>query len=114
MRLAPRVPFRERIQVKCRKSWLKAQCEDISLFGVKLSFDRWDECVDQDWVKLKIQINGRYAVFNGRLYRRENGKAVILFNEDDHILSGILGRFFTETIRRSGVCPYCKSAIRSQ
>lgn len=111
MRLAPRVPFRETIQIKCRKSWFKAQCEDISLFGVKLLFSHWDNCSDQDWVKLKIQINGRYMVFNGKIYRKENGKAVILFNEDDQILSEILGRFFTDTIRRSGTCPYCKSGI---
>jgi len=70
MRLAPRVPFRETIQVKCRKGWLKAQCEDISLFGVKIIFSDWDDCSDQEWVKLKIQINGRYMVFNGRIYRR--------------------------------------------
>ncbi len=111
MRLAPRVAYRETIQIKCRTNWLKAQCEDISLFGVKLHFPYWNECENQDWVKLKIRINGKHAVFNGRIYRRENGKAVILFNEDDQILSDILGKFFTETVKRSGRCPYCKAII---
>ncbi len=114
MRLAPRVQYREAIQVKCKNGWLRAQCEDISLFGVKLCFVEEDDCFDREWVKLKIQINGRYAVFNGKIYRREDNRAVILFNEDDQILSGILGKFFTETIKRSGMCPYCKSKIGSE
>ncbi len=114
MRLAPRVPYKGIIYVHCKNGWLKAQCEDISLFGVRFNFMNDDGCNDKDWVKLKMQISNRDTVLRGRIYRKESKKAVVLFNEDDEILSDIVGRFFTERVRSSGKCPYCRQKISSE
>lgn len=112
MRLAPRIPFKRVIYVKCRNGWLKASGEDISLFGVKFSLERWEECEDKDWVKLRIKFNGSEATLNGKIYRKENSsRGVVLFNEDDSFLSKTVGRIITTRIKDSRTCPYCKSQV---
>ncbi len=114
MRLAPRVPFKEEIHVKCRNGWLKALGEDISLFGVKFRLENWESCKDKDWVKLKLRINNRENVLNGRIYRKEgSNRAVVLFNEEDMIISQTIGSFLTSQVRSNGRCPYCKSSVAS-
>ena len=112
MRLAPRIPFKGEIHVKCRNGWLKALGEDISLFGVKFRLEKWDGCKDKDWVKLRIRINDRENILSGRIYRKEDtDKAVVLFNEEDLIISQTIGSFLTSRVRDIGKCPYCKEAI---
>ncbi|WP_157560454.1 sigma-54 dependent transcriptional regulator [Hydrogenivirga sp. 128-5-R1-1] len=108
MRLAPRVPYDGIMHIKCKVGWIKVQCEDLSLFGVKFRYLNGSTCEHHEWVKLKLNIDNRTTVFNGRIYREENRHAVALFNEDDLTISELLGRFFTDRIRRSGRCPYCK------
>jgi len=108
MRLAPRVPYDGIIHIKCRAGWVNAQCEDLSLFGVKFRFLNGNTCEHHEWVKLKLNIDEQSVVFNGRVYRREDRYAVVLFNEDDHTIANLLGRFFTGIIKHSGRCPYCK------
>ncbi len=111
MRLAPRVPYREVIQIRCRGGWVKAQCEDLSLFGVRFKFLNGSECRDKDWVELKLMVRSRNTVFRGKMYRKENNRAVVLFNEEDRLLAELLGSFFNDVIRRSGKCPYCRERI---
>ncbi len=111
MRLAPRVPYKETIHIKCKVGWIKARCEDLSLFGIKFRYINGESCEHHEWVKLKLRINNRSTVFRGRIYRKEDKRAVVLFNEEDRTLSDLLGGFFTETIKRSGKCPYCKAKI---
>ncbi len=75
--------------------------------GFKL--DRWDGCKDRDRVKLKLRIHNRDAVLNGRIYRKDsNGKAVVVFSEDDGMLSRTVGLFLTGYVRDAKRCPYCR------
>ncbi|WP_457600886.1 sigma 54-interacting transcriptional regulator [Hydrogenivirga sp.] len=111
MRLAPRIPYKETVHIKCRAGWIKAMCEDLSLFGVRFRFINGKSCEHKEWVKLKMRIDNRSMVFKGRVYRKEAKTAVVLFNEEDRIITDLLGKFFNQTIRSSGKCPYCKTGI---
>jgi two-component system NtrC family response regulator len=110
MRLAPRIPFGETVYIKCNGGWIKTKGIDLSLFGVKVQVQS-DECEDRGSVKLKLPVRRRSAVLRGRFYRKERGRAVILFEEHESILADIVGRLLTEGLRRIRKCPYCRKAI---
>ncbi len=114
MRLTPRVAYKEEALVNCGKGWLKARTEDLSLFGVKIRLQRTNMCEHGDKLELKIPIEGKNVVFRGRIYRKDNDRAVIIFNENEELLADILGSFVTRMIRDKGVCPYCKSSIQRE
>jgi hypothetical protein len=114
MRLTPRVAYREVAFVNCGKGWLKAQTEDLSLFGVKLKLQLSAKCADGDKLELKIPIEGRDVVFRGRIYRKDREKAVVLFNENEELLADIVGSFVTKRIKENGKCPYCRSGIQRE
>ncbi len=111
MRLAPRIPFSETVYIKCNGGWIKAKGVDLSLFGVKIQVAD-DECDDKKSVKLKLPLKSKPAVLNGRFYRKESDKAVILFEEHESILADIVGRLLTDSLRKIKRCPYCRKTIR--
>ncbi len=110
MRLAPRIPFSETVYIKCNGGWIKTQGIDLSLFGVKIHVNT-DECKDKDSIKLKLPIGDRPAVLRGKFYRKEGGRAVILFEENEGILADIVGRILTSSLRNIKKCPYCRNGI---
>jgi len=111
MRLTPRVPYRETALVNCGRGWLKAQTEDLSLFGVRIRLQQTITCADKEKLELRIPLEGKDVVFRGRIYRKDSGKAVVLFNENEEILADIVGSFVTKSIKENGKCPYCKNKI---
>ncbi len=111
MRLAPRIPFDETVYIKCNGGWIKTKGIDLSLFGVKVQV-QGDECEDRDSVRLKLPVKNRPAVLKGRFYRKERGKAVILFEEHESFLADTVGKLLTDSLQRIRKCPYCRKGIK--
>ena len=113
MRLAPRIPFSETVYIKCNGGWIKAQSVDLSLFGVKVSMDE-GKCDDRSDVRLRLPVGSNMAILKGKFYRKEKGKAVILFDEHENVLAEIVGRVLTSVLKSLRKCPYCRKVIEGE
>ncbi|MDQ7037799.1 MAG: sigma-54 dependent transcriptional regulator [Aquificota bacterium] len=111
MRLAPRIPFDETVYIECNGNWIRTKGIDLSLFGVKVQVQE-DECEDRESIRLKLPVKSKPAVLRGRFYRKERGRAVILFEEHESFLADTVGRLLTDSLQRIGRCPYCRKSIK--
>ncbi len=110
MRVAPRIHYRGTVHLDCNGSNIELPAVDLSLFGVKVSNKFLNPCGNLQEVNLNIKLN-EWVSLRGKIFRTDEDYAVILFNEDDRFIAETVGKFLTERIVETGICPYCNTSL---